>query len=128
MRMGAEMANFNTGSAGLVSFDSGKYAVFRIGADHFLNKKTALSVAFKQEQALSGQLTTRLPSSIDQNGNIGYQSYSSGFSSLLNSQQLSLDVHHRINNVSRFKSGLMYEQKPYGLSGAGAAIFYEYRL
>jgi len=128
MRMGAEMANFNTGSAGLVSFDSGKYAVFRIGADHFLNKKTALSVAFKQEQALSGQLTTRLPSSIDQNGNIGYQSYSSGFSSLLNSQQLSLDVHHRINNVSRFKGGLMYEQKPYGLSGAGAAIFYEYRL
>jgi len=128
MRMGAEMANFNTGSAGLVSFDSGKYAVFRIGADHFLNKKTALSVAFKQEQALSGQLTTRLPSSIDQNGNIGYQSYSSGFSSLLNSQQLSFDVHHRINNVSRFKGGLMYEQKPYGLSGAGAAIFYEYRL
>jgi hypothetical protein len=128
MRMGAEMANFNTGSAGLVSFDSGKYAVFRIGADHFLNKKTALSVAFKQEQALSGQLTTRLPSSIDQNGNIGYQSYSSGFSSLLNSQQLSFDVHHRINKVSRVKSGLMYEQKPYGLSGAGAAIFYEYRL
>jgi len=128
MRMGAEMANFNTGSAGLVSFDSGKYAVFRIGADHFLNKKTALSVAFKQEQALSGQLTTRLPSSIDQNGNIGYQSYSSGFSSLLNSQQLSFDVHHRINKVSRVKGGLMYEQKPYGLSGAGAAVFYEYRL
>jgi subtilisin family serine protease len=128
MRMGAEMANFNTGSAGLVSFDGGKYAVFRIGADHFLNKKTALSVAFKQEQALSGQLTTRLPSSIDQNGNIGYQSYSSGFSSLLNSQQLSFDVHHRINKVSRVKSGFMYEQKPYGLSGAGAAVFYEYRL
>lgn len=128
MRMGAEMANFNTGSGGLVSFDSGKYAVFRIGADHFLSKKTALSVAFKQEQALSGQLTTRLPSSIDQNGNIGYQSYSSGFSSLLNSQQLSFDVHHRINNASRFKGGLMYEQKPYGLSGAGAAVFYEHRL
>jgi subtilisin family serine protease len=128
MRMGAEMANFNTGSAGLVSFDSGKYAVFRIGADHFLNKKTALSVAFKQEQALSGQLTTRLPSSIDQNGNIGYQSYSSGFSSLLNSQQLSFDVHHRLNKVSRVKGGLMYEQKPYGLSGAGAAVFYEHRL
>jgi len=128
MRMGAEMANFNTGSAGLVSFDSGKYAVFRIGADHFLSKKTALSLAFKQEQALSGQLTTRLPSSIDQNGNIGYQSYSSGFSSLLNSQQLSFDVHHRLNKVSRVKGGLMYEQKPYGLSGAGAAVFYEHRL
>ena len=128
MRMGAEMANFNTSSAGLVSFNSGKYAVFRIGADHFLNKTTVLSVAFKQEQALSGQLTTRLPSSIDQNGNIGYQSFSSGFSSFLNAQQLSFDVHHRINKVSRVKSGLMYEQKPYGLSGVGAAIFYEHRL
>jgi hypothetical protein len=128
MRMGAEMANFNTSSAGLVSFNSGKYAVFRIGADHFLNKTTVLSVAFKQEQALSGQLTTRLPSSIDQNGNIGYQSFSSGFSSFLNAQQLSFDVHHRINKVSRVKGGLMYEQKPYGLSGVGAAIFYEHRL
>jgi hypothetical protein len=67
IRTGVEMANFNTGSAGLVSFDSGKYAVFRVSADHLLSKKTALSLGFKQEQALSGQLITRLPSTIDEN-------------------------------------------------------------
>jgi subtilisin family serine protease len=128
IRTGVEMANFNTGSAGLVSFDSGKYAVFRVGADHFLSKKTALSLGFKQEQALSGQLTTRLPSTIDENGNIGYQSYASGFNNLLNSHQVNFDVHHRFNAASRIKGGLMYEQKPYGLSGAGAAVFYEHRL
>jgi hypothetical protein len=128
IRTGVEMANFNTGSSGLVSFDSGKYAVFRVGADHFLSKKTALSLGFKQEQALSGQLTTRLPSTIDENGNIGYKSYASGFNNLLNSHQVNFDVHHRFNAASRIKGGLMYEQKPYGLSGAGAAVFYEYRL
>jgi hypothetical protein len=128
IRTGVEIANFHTGSAGLVSFDSGKYAVFRVSADHFLSKKTALSLGFKQEQALSGQLITRLPSTIDQNGNIGYQSYASGFANLLNSHQVNFDVHHQINNVSRLKGGLMYEQKPYGLSGTGAAVFYEYRL
>lgn len=128
IRTGVEMANFNTGSAGLVSFDSGKYAVFRVGADHFLSKKTALSLGFKQEQALSGQLTTRLPSTIDENGNIGYQSYASRFNNLLNSHQVNFDVHHRFNAASRIKGGLMYEQKPYGLSGAGAAVFYEHRL
>jgi hypothetical protein len=128
IRTGVEMANFNTGSAGLVSFDSGKYAVFRVGADHFLSKKTALSLGFKQEQALSGQLTTRLPSTIDENGNIGYQSYVSGFNNLLNSHQVNFDVHHRFNAASRIKGGLMYEQKPYGLRGAGFAVFYEHRL
>jgi subtilisin family serine protease len=128
IRTGVEMANFNTASAGLVSFDSGKYAVFRVGADHFLSKKTALSLGFKQEQALSGQLTTRLPTTIDENGNIGYQSYSSGFNNFLNSHQVNFDVHHRFNSSSRIKGGLMYEQKPYGLSGAGFAVFYQYRL
>ncbi|QWD76878.1 S8 family serine peptidase [Polynucleobacter sp. MWH-UH24A] len=128
LRTGVEMANFNTGSAGLVSFDNGKYAVFRVGADHFLSKKTALSLGFKQEQALSGQLTTKLPSTIDESGNIGYQSYASGFNNFLNSHQVNFDVHHRFNAASRIKGGLMYEQKPYGLSGAGAAIFYEHRL
>jgi hypothetical protein len=128
IRTGLEMANFNTGSRGLTSFDSGKYAVLRVGADHSLSKKTALSLGFKQEQALSGQLTTRLPSSIDENGNIGYQSYASGFNNFLNSHQLNFDIHHRFNAVSRIKGGLIYEQKPYGPSGAGAAIFYEHRL
>lgn len=128
IRTGVEMANFDTASAGLVSFDSGKYAVFRVGADHFLSKKTALSLGFKQEQALSGQLTTRLPTTIDENGNIGYQSYSSGFNNFLNSHQVNFDVHHRFNSSSRIKGGLMYEQKPYGLSGAGVAVFYQHRL
>lgn len=128
IRTGVEMANFNTASAGLVSFDSGKYAVFRVGADHFLSKKTALSLGFKQEQALSGQLTTRLPATIDENGNIGYQSYSSGFNNFLNSHQVNFDVHHRFNSSSRIKGGLMYEQKPYGLNGAGFAVFYQHRL
>ena len=128
IRTGVEIANFHTRSAGLVSFDSGKYAVFRVSADHLLSKKTALSLGFKQEQALSGQLITRLPSTIDETGNIGYQSYASGFANLLNSHQVNFDVHHRFNAASRVKGGLMYEQKPYGLSGAGAAVFYEYRL
>jgi hypothetical protein len=128
IRTGVEIANFHTRSAGLVSFDSGKYAVFRVSADHSLSKKTALSLGFKQEQALSGQLITRLPSTIDEAGNIGYQSYASGFANLLNSHQVNFDVHHRFNAASRVKGGLMYEQKPYGLSGAGAAVFYEYRL
>ncbi len=128
IRTGLEMANFNTGSRGLTSFDSGKYAVLRVGADHSLSKKTTLSLGFKQEQVLSGQLTTRLPSSIDENGNIGYQSYASGFGSLFNSHQVNFDIHHRINSVSRIKGGIMYEQKPYGLSGAGIAMFYEHRL
>ncbi len=128
IRTGVEMANFNTASAGLVSFDSGKYAVFRVGADHFLSKKTALSLGFKQEQALSGQLTTRLPTTIDENGNIGYQSYSSGFNNFLNSHQINFDIHHRFNSLSRIKGGLMYEQKPYGLSGAGLAVFYQRQL
>ena len=128
IRTGVEIANFHTRSAGLVSFDSGKYAVFRVSADHLLSKKTALSLGFKQEQALSGQLITRLPSTIDEAGNIGYQSYASGFANLLNSHQVNFDVHHRFNAASRVKGGLMYEQKPYGLSGAGAAVFYEYRL
>lgn len=99
-----------------------------MSADHLLSKKTALSLGFKQEQALSGQLITRLPSTIDEAGNIGYQSYASGFANLLNSHQVNFDVHHRFNAASRVKGGLMYEQKPYGLSGAGAAVFYEYRL
>ena len=64
----------------------------------------------------------------DEAGNIGYQSYASGFANLLNSHQVNFDVHHRFNAASRVKGGLMYEQKPYGLSGAGAAVFYEYRL
>ncbi len=128
IRTGVEMANFNAASAGLVSFDNGKYAVFRVGADHFLSKKTALSLGFKQEQALAGQLTTRLPSTIDEGGNIGYQSYASGFNNLINAHQLNFDVHHRFNSSSRLKGGFMYEQKPNGLSGAGVALFYEHRL
>ena len=128
VRAGAEMASFNAGSTGLTSFDSGKYAVFRVGADHFLSKQTILSIGFKQDQAMSGQLNTKLPSTIDSNGNIGYQNYSSGFSNFINSSQVNFDLHHRFNAASRIKGGLMYEQRPYGLNGAGAAIFYEHRL
>ena len=128
VRAGVEMASFNAGSTGLTSFDSGKYAVLRIGADHFLSKQTTLSVGFKQDQAMSGQLNTKLPSTIDSNGNIGYQNYSSGFSNFINSSQVNFDIHHRFNAASRIKGGLMYEQRPYGLNGAGAALFYEHRL
>ena len=102
--------------------------MFRVGADHFLSKQTTLSVGFKQDQAMSGQLNTKLPSSIDGNGNIGYQNYSSGFSNFINSSQVNFDIHHRFNAVSRIKGGLMYEQRPYGLNGAGVALFYEHRL
>jgi hypothetical protein len=128
VRAGVEMASFNAGSAGLSSFDSGKYAVFRVGADHFLTKRTTLSLGFKQDQAMSGQLNTKLPSTIDSNGNIGYQNYSSGFSNFINSSQVNFDIHHRFNAASRIKGGLMYEQRPYGLNGAGVALFYEHRL
>jgi hypothetical protein len=128
VRTGVEIASFNASSTGLTSFDSGKYAVFKVGADHFLSKQTTLSIGFKQEQAMSGQLNTKLPSSIDANGNIGYQNYSSGFSNFINSSQVNFDVHHRLNAVSRIKGGLMYEQRPYGLNGAGLALFYEHRL
>jgi hypothetical protein len=128
VRGGVEMASFNAGSTGLTSFDSGKYAVLRIGADHFLSKQTTLSVGFKQDQAMSGQLNTKLPSTIDSNGNIGYQNYASGFSNFINSSQVNFDIHHRFNAASRIKGGLMYEQRPYGLNGAGAALFYEHRL
>ena len=128
VRAGVEMASFNAGSAGLSSFDSGKYAVFRVGADHFLTKQTTLSLGFKQDQAMSGQLNTKLPSTIDSNGNIGYQNYSSGFSNFINSSQVNFDIHHRFNAASRIKGGLMYEQRPYGLNGAGVALFYEHRL
>ena len=127
-RTGVEMVSFNVASTGLTSFDSGKYAVFKVGADHFLSKQTILSISFKQEQAMSGQLNTKLPSTIDASGNIGYQNYSSGFSNFINSSQVNFDVHHRLNAVSRIKGGLMYEQRPYGLNGAGAALFYEHRL
>ncbi|MBU3575757.1 S8 family peptidase [Polynucleobacter sp. UK-Mo-2m-Kol15] len=127
-RTGVEMASFNASSTGLTSFDSGKYAVFKVGADHFLSKQTTLSIGFKQEQAMSGQLNTKLSSTIDSSGNIGYQNYSSGFSNFINSSQVNFDVHHRLNAVSRIKGGLMYEQRPYGLNGAGAAFFYEHRL
>jgi hypothetical protein len=51
-----------------------------------------------------------------------------GFANLLYSHQVNFDVHHRFNAASRMKGRLMYEQKLYGLSGAGAAVFYEYRL
>ncbi len=128
VRAGVEMASFNAGSAGLTSFDSGKYAVIKASADHFLSKQTTLSVGFKQEQAMSGQLNTKLPSTIDGNGNIGYQNYSSGFSNFINSSQVNFDIHHRFDAVSRIKGGLMYEQRPYGLNGAGVALFYEHRL
>jgi subtilisin family serine protease len=128
VRAGVEMASFNAGSAGLSSFDSGKYAVFRVGADHFLTKRTTLSLGFKQDQAMSGQLNTKLPSTIDSNGNIGYQNYSSGFSNFINSSQVNFDIHHRFNAASRIKGGLMYEQRPYGFNGAGVALFYEHRL
>jgi subtilisin family serine protease len=128
VRAGVEMASFNAGSTGLTSFDSGKYAVFRVGADHFLSKQTTLSIGFKQDQAMSGQLNTKLPSTIDSNGNIGYQNYSSGFSNFINSSQVNFDINHRFNAASRIKGGLMYEQRPYGLNGAGAALFYEHRL
>jgi len=128
VRTGVEIASFNASSTGLSSFDSGKYAVFKVGADHFLSKQTTLSIGFKQEQALSGQLNTKLPSSIDANGNIGYQNYSSGFSNFINSSQVNFDVHHRFDAASRIKGGLMYEQRPYGLFGAGVALFYEHRL
>ncbi len=127
-RTGLEITNVNTGSSGLTSLESGKYAAFRVNADHALSKKTILSVGFKQEQALSGQLGTKLPSSIDTNGNIGYQRYMSGFSNYINSTQVNVDVYQRIDAASRIKGGLMYEQRPYVLSGAGAAIFYEHRL
>jgi hypothetical protein len=128
VRAGVEMASFNAGSLGLTSFDSGKYAVFRIGVDHFLSKQTTLSVGLKQDQAMSGQLNIKLPSTIDSNGNIGYQNYSSGFSNFINSSQVNFDIHHRFNAVSRIKGGLMYEQRPYGHNGTGVAIFYEHRL
>ena len=37
-------------------------------------------------------------------------------------------MYHRFDAASRIKGGLMYEQKPYGLRGAGFAVFYEHRL
>ena len=78
--------------------------------------------------SLSGFKSASLIGSIDSNGNIGYQNYSSGFSNFINSSQVNFDLHHRFNAASRIKGGLMYEQRPYGLNGAGAAIFYEHRL
>jgi subtilisin family serine protease len=128
LRTGVEMASFSADSAGLSSFDGGKYAVFKISADHFLSKQTIISLGLKQEQAISGQLNTKLPSTIDANGSIGYQNYSTGLSDFLNFSQVNFDVHHRFNAVSRIKGGLIYEQRPYGLSGAGVAVFYEHRL
>lgn len=128
LRTGFEIASMSATSMGLTSFDSGKYSVFKVSGDHFLSKKTVLSIGFRQEQAISGQLTTKLPTTIDENGNIGYQNYASGFSNLLNSSQVNFDVHHQLNSSSRIKTGLMYEQKPYGLSGTGVAFYYQHRL
>lgn len=128
LKSSVELASLNASSTGLNSFQNGKYSVLKLSADHYFDKNTAITFGVKQDQALSGQMNTRIPSSIDENGNIGYQNYASGFGSLFNSSQVNFDVHHRLNAVSRIKGGLMYEQRPYGLNGAGAAFFYEHRL
>ena len=128
LKSSVELASLNATSAGLNSFQNGKYSVVRLAADHYFDKNTALTLGLKQDQAMSGQMNTRIPSTIDENGNIGYQSYASGFGTLFNSRQANLDLHHRFDSVKRVKLGLMYEARPYGMNATGVAAFFEHRL
>jgi hypothetical protein len=128
LKTAVEIASLNANSSGLTTFQNGKYSIFKFGVDHYLDKYTALSFGLKQEQAISGQLVTKLPSTVDESGNIGYQSYATSFGSLLNSRQANLDIHHRIDSTKRIKMGLMYEARPYGMNAAGVAAFFEQRL
>jgi subtilisin family serine protease len=128
IKLSAEYSTFNMDAAGLTSFNNGTYSVLRLDAHHFLGRKTLLSLSVKQEQALSGQMNVRLPSSIDENGNISYANYGTGFGSLLNSNVATIDLHHRFSASKRVRFGLMYEAKPFGVNNAGAAGYYEHRF
>ena len=128
LKSAIEIATLNASSSGLSSFQNGQYSIIKFGVDHYLDRKTALSIGVKQEQAMAGQLITRIPNSINESGNIGYQNYATGFGSFFNSNQVSLDVHHRFDQNKRIKVGLMYETRPYGMNATGIAAFFEQRL
>jgi len=124
----AEVTSLSTANNGLTSIANAKYASLKSSITHVLDDSTSLSFGVKQQQATGGQMSVRLPSSIDETGSVGYQNYSTGFNNLINSAQLNFDISHRINKVSRIRSGVIYQQLPYGQKNTGFGTFYEHRL
>lgn len=128
MKFSAEYSSFGVNANGLMSFNNGTYSVFGMNAHHFVSRRTLLSFGLRQERAIAGQMSIKLPSSIDESGNISYQNHTTSFGSLFNGNVASLDLHHRLSLTQRVRFGLMYESKPFGISNTGAAIYYEHRL
>lgn len=124
----AELTSLSAANNGLTSIANAKYASIKSSITHVLDDFTSLSFGVKQQQATGGQMNVRLPSSIDENGTIGYQNYSTGFSGIINSAQLNFDISHRLDKVSRIRSGVIYQQLPYGQKNTGFGTFYEHRL
>lgn len=124
----AELTSLSAANNGLTSIANAKYASIKSSITHVLDDFTSLSFGVKQQQATAGQMNVRLPSSIDENGAIGYQNYSTGFSGIINSAQLNFDIFHRLDKVSRIRSGVIYQQLPYGQKNTGFGTFYEHRL
>ncbi|MCE7528259.1 S8 family peptidase [Polynucleobacter sp. IMCC 30228] len=123
-----EVTSMSSANNGLTSLGNAKYSSLKATVSHALSEFTNLSFSANHQQAIGGQMNVRLPTSIDENGNISYQNYSTGFNNLINSSRLNFDIAHQFDKASRIRSGVIYQQMPYGQRNLGIGAFFEQRL
>jgi hypothetical protein len=125
IKASVEHSSFSLNSSGFFSLDHGTYSVLRVDAHHFISAATVLTLGLRRERAITGTLGIKLPSSIDADGDISYQNYAIGLGSVIESDVVSFDLHHRFSPKQRLRVGLTYESKPSDKNSTGTGMYFE---
>ena len=123
----AEIAQLSTTSSGLLSFEGGRTTIYKFSADQALGKTTSVSAFFKHEEALQGQANINIPSSINEAGDIGFNSYEIGLSELIDSSQVAINLIHKFDKNKSVTLSVLHERKPADLQSTGATLLFEIR-
>jgi subtilase-type serine protease len=118
----AEYANLSAKSSGLLSFEGGQSLIYKASADKAINKDTSIHLNIQYEKATQGNSYINIPTSINENGHIGYTSHGVGLGELIDSSKFGFNLNHKIDKYKTIRAGVLYERKPTGLDNTGAAI------
>jgi hypothetical protein len=118
----AEYANLSAKSSGLLSFEGGQSLIYKASADKAINKDTSIHLNIQYEKATQGNSYINIPTSINENGHIGYTSHGVGLGELIDSSKVGFNLNHKIDKYKTIRAGVLYERKPTGLDNTGAAI------
>ncbi len=127
LRGSAEISNLSTKSKGLLDFEGGRIAIYKVSADKVLSKTSLISGVFKREKALQGQVNINIPSSIDAVGTIGFNSFRIGLNELIDSSQFAINLSCKLDKTKSVRFGVLHERKSAGLNSTGAALLFDVR-